>query len=81
MDFTFRCNTHETIVEIRSYRLCVEHRQLGIAIDTEPILCIVNIDQILDELLIRLSADVAAFSLARAEHFVIIQWIVHDGIA
>lgn len=64
---------------VRLHRL--EQRQLRVAVNAQPVLRIVNVDQILDQLLVGLAADVAAAALQRPEHVVIVQRIVDHRVA
>lgn len=64
---------------VRLHRL--EQRQLRVAVDAEPVLGVVDVDQILDQLLVGFAANVAAAALQRTEHIVIVQRIVDDRIA
>lgn len=70
----------QAILEVRSHRF-IEHRELGISVDAQPVLGVVNIYQIPHQLLVGLSADVAASTLVRSEHFMIVKRIIHDWVA
>ena len=58
--------------------LLVEHGELGVPVHAEPVLRVVDGDEVRDQLLVRL-ADIPSFSLFRPKHRVIIQRVVHDG--
>ena len=58
--------------------LLVEHGELGVPVHAEPVLRVVDGDEVRDQLLVRLP-DIPSFSLFRPKHRVIIQRVVHDG--
>ena len=58
--------------------LLVEHGELGVPVHAEPVLRVVDGDEVRDELLVRLP-DVAAPPLLRPEHQVVVQRVVHHG--
>ena len=56
----------------------VEHGELAVAVHAEPVLRVVDGDEVRDELLVRLP-DVATPPLLRPEHQVVVQRVVHHG--
>lgn len=57
-----------------------EHGQFRVAVDSEPIFRIVDVDKILHQLFVAFAADVTASSLGRTEHLVVVQGVVYHGI-
>lgn len=85
--FAFNCKIHVTfirhaqvILQVGSHRF-VEHWKLWITINTQPILGVVNIYQIFNQLLIGLSANVTTLAFSWSKNFVIIKWVIDNWIS
>lgn len=58
----------------------LEHRVLSIAIHAKPVLCIVDLNEVLDQLVISL-VDNAALGLVGSEDSVVVEGVIDDGEA
>lgn len=58
----------------------LEHGELGVTVHAQPVLCVVDGDQVSDQVLVTLT-DVASLSLLWTEHCVVVQRVVHNRVA
>lgn len=64
-----------TLVFLEVARQRLEHGKVRVAVHAEPVLGVVDVDQVSDQLLVGL-ADQAALTLVRPEHHVVVQRVV-----
>jgi hypothetical protein len=58
---------------------CRTHHEVRVSVHAQPVLGVVDVDQVPDQIVVRL-ADVAALALLWSKHHVVVQRIIHHRI-